>query len=75
MQLDQNSNTLFAAVVVNGSGKISVDNESFDVLKKYYINIKTEAEESIEITNNSEEILTLVCVNVPLTVDYKLYGE
>jgi redox-sensitive bicupin YhaK (pirin superfamily) len=73
--LNQGSDRLKAIVVIAGKGKLSLDNEKHDILKEYYITIKSGEPISTEISNTGNEKLILAIVEVPLNVNYKLYGE
>jgi hypothetical protein len=70
-----NSNKVIAFVVISGSGGFSLDGNEYSVKEKYYATISADEDVKIYFKNTGDDPLRLVVVEVPLKVDYKLYGE
>jgi redox-sensitive bicupin YhaK (pirin superfamily) len=62
-------------VVIDGNGEIIIENESFGIDTKYNAVIKSNEAIELKIKAGDNSDIRLAVVEVPLKVNYKLYGE
>jgi redox-sensitive bicupin YhaK (pirin superfamily) len=60
--------------VISGKGEVTINNETHKLSSRYYVNVFAHKDSGFKVTA-SEDDLRIFNINVPTTVDYKLYGE